>query len=501
MKRLLLLITSLLSSIFGNAQCDHTFRMYDSWGDGWNGATVDINVNGVTVIQSAEPTIGAGGGIITSDDILFSASTGDNITLTNWISGSWNNEISWEILDINDSVIASGYYGSVPPVIGNCILPSGPQTYVPDDFFEQALELSGMGNGILNDDSVLTANISSVTSLTLGGSSISDFTGIEDFISLDTLNLNYLSIGNLSFSNANLRHLYCNSGQLPPGSGLQNLDISNLPALETLDCGYNDLVSLDLSNNPVLSSLDCSHNILTSLDLNNNPVLSSLDCSYNLFTSIDLSNNNIRFFTCTNTNLSSLDLSNTTIQQLSISECPLFSLDVSGCDSLTNMDVTYTQLESLDISDVPNLTELLCNNNLLSCLNTKNGNWSNMTVNAYSNNLTCAEVDNIGYATNNWLFDSFTTFSLDCNYTNCSWAYITENISDISLFPNPTQDQITIDINGYNGPVNVEVYDLQGRLLETTRTTTVPLRKYERGIYIFKVNYGEIIEEVRVVRE
>jgi len=37
--------------------------------------------------------------------------------------------------------------------------------------------------------------------------------------------------------------------------------------------------------------------------------------------------------------------------------------------------------------------------------------------------------------------------------------------------------------------------------LETTNSTTVSLRKYERGIYIFKISYGEITEEVRVVRD
>ncbi|MBC8266377.1 MAG: hypothetical protein H8E84_05365, partial [Flavobacteriales bacterium] len=33
---------------------------------------------------------------------------------------------------------------------------------------------------------------------------------------------------------------------------------------------------------------------------------------------------------------------------------------------------------------------------------------------------TCVEVDNIGYATNNWAggFDSFVTFNTNCNYTN-----------------------------------------------------------------------------------
>ena len=71
----------------------------------------------------------------------------------------------------------------------------------------------------------------------------------------------------------------------------------------------------------------------------------------------------------------------------------------------------------------------------------------------------------------------------------------------MNVYPNPTQDQITIDIKGYNGPVSVDVYDLQGRLLETTTNTIVSLKKHAKGIYVLKVSYGEIIEEVRVVRE
>jgi len=45
------------------------------------------------------------------------------------------------------------------PIIG-----FGQQTYIPDDNFEAYLEAHGMGNGILNDDYVTTANINTVTS-------------------------------------------------------------------------------------------------------------------------------------------------------------------------------------------------------------------------------------------------------------------------------------------------------------------------------------------------
>ena len=79
---------------------------------------------------------------------------------------------------------------------------------------------------------------------------------------------------------------------------------------------------------------------------------------------------------------------------------------------------------------------------------------------------------------------------------------INENgLSNLTIYPNPTSDQITIDIKGYNGVVNVEVYDLQGRLLETTTNTIVSLKKHAKGIYVLKVSYGEVTEEVRVVRD
>ena len=78
---------------------------------------------------------------------------------------------------------------------------------------------------------------------------------------------------------------------------------------------------------------------------------------------------------------------------------------------------------------------------------------------------------------------------------------ITEIATNINLHPNPTSDQITIDIKGYHGPVHIEVYDLQGRLLETTTKTIVSLKKHSKGIYVFRVSCGEITEEFRVVRE
>ena len=71
----------------------------------------------------------------------------------------------------------------------------GQKTYIPDDSFEQYLILLELDEVL--DDSVLTSNIIEVTELNLAYSSIHDLTGLESFISLDTLTLSELIESNL----------------------------------------------------------------------------------------------------------------------------------------------------------------------------------------------------------------------------------------------------------------------------------------------------------------
>ncbi|MBT5749890.1 MAG: hypothetical protein HOI39_02050, partial [Flavobacteriales bacterium] len=118
----------------------------------------------------------------------------------------------------------------------------GQLTYVPDNNFEQALINLGYDNVL--DDSVLTANISTVTNLNIQVQNIYDLTGIEDFT-----------------------------------------------ALTSLDCHYNQLTSLDLSQNTTLTHLECSSNPLTSLDVSQNTALTDLSCYGNNLTSLDVSAN------------------------------------------------------------------------------------------------------------------------------------------------------------------------------------------------------------------
>ncbi|HIA37515.1 MAG TPA: T9SS type A sorting domain-containing protein, partial [Flavobacteriales bacterium] len=97
---------------------------------------------------------------------------------------------------------------------------------------------------------------------------------------------------------------------------------------------------------------------------------------------------------------------------------------------------------------------------------------------------------------------SYYNQSLGIRNTGAFTVGIYENIFDqILAYPNPTKDLIILYINGYNGSINVEVFDLSGRLLKSTNNTTISLKDYAKGIYIFRVAYGDIVEELKVVRE
>ena len=114
------------------------------------------------------------------------------------------------------------------------------KTFVPDDNFEQ--ELINLEYDDVLDDSVITANINTVTFLNVFNRSIHDLTGIKDFTALQELSCSFDSISNLDVSGlTNLYYLACNN------SYIKTINLDGLVNLTTLDCSYNLLSKLDLS--------------------------------------------------------------------------------------------------------------------------------------------------------------------------------------------------------------------------------------------------------------
>jgi hypothetical protein len=98
--------------------CEHSVVLYDDWGDGWNGCTLDVLVNGVVVLDDI--TLPYGPGPMTYD---FCAYTGDTIT-TEFTPVIWQEECSYYIYDgAATQICADGLEGTVPggcTCTGNC---------------------------------------------------------------------------------------------------------------------------------------------------------------------------------------------------------------------------------------------------------------------------------------------------------------------------------------------------------------------------------------------
>jgi len=249
-------------------------------------------------------------------------------------------------------------------------------TYVPDDNFEQALIDLGYDDTLENY--VVTDSISGVTELDVRNDSISDLTGIEDFIALTNL--------------------------LIDGNQLTSLDISSNTALMYLGCSENQLTSLDVSNNTQLFQIICSINQLTSLDVSNNTSLAYLTCHSNQLTSIDLSNNTaLTAFWGNGNQLTSLDLSNNT--------------------ALTGLDCGGNQLTYLNMK-----------NGVTDALTTFNA--------TNNDSLECIETLDPDYATTNWTYengniDEGVFFAIQCVISNLHVATTGSDSTGDGTYENP----------------------------------------------------------------
>lgn len=97
----MMLISAVLFNTSLSAQCTYELSLDDSWGDGWNGNTIDVRVGAVTTNY----TLSNGN----DTTILLSVNTGDTIQLTYFNTGLYQNEVSFELFDANQiSIFASG---------------------------------------------------------------------------------------------------------------------------------------------------------------------------------------------------------------------------------------------------------------------------------------------------------------------------------------------------------------------------------------------------------
>ncbi|WP_179008665.1 T9SS type A sorting domain-containing protein [Winogradskyella forsetii] len=381
-------------------------------------------------------------------------------------------------------------------------------TYVPDDNFEQYLINEGYDDVL--DDYVLTANIDTVTQMVISNRNISDLTGIEDFTALSQLNCNTNQISTVDFSqNTNLTFLSCTFNQIDG-----TLDLSQNTLLEQIHCRENLIDELILPATTTLQDLTFWDNQLTSLDVSQNPNLGILrgndnlingtfDLSQNLaIRTVELNNNNIDNLVlpesssllklwCRENQLTELNVGDhTALRELLCGNNQITNLNLSLNTALERLTANNNLLSSLDLSNNSNLIYLGVPNNNLDYISVKNGNNYNfIQIPNFVNNplLTCIEVDDAVFSTNNWTdIDSQSYFSEDCS--NLS----TDEFNEVNalIFPNPVIDELFLNFKTLEH-INYQLVSLNGRLVFEGRITkkneSLDLSEISSGVYFLKL--------------
>lgn len=70
--------------------------------------------------------------------------------------------------------------------------------------------------------------------------------------------------------------------------------------------------------------------------------------------------------------------------------------------------------------------------------------------------------------------------------------------STVSLYPNPSSDVVFLNLGNNDAPVNVELFDIQGRLISASKSSE-PILKWDatpltKGLYFFRVQKGQEVE-------
>ena len=87
--------------------CDWQLTLIDSYGDGWNGNSVDVYLNGVTTSYGSSFTTGS------VFPVTLSISTGDSLAVIWQAGGTYGSECSYEIADNNGGVVHTSQSGGL----------------------------------------------------------------------------------------------------------------------------------------------------------------------------------------------------------------------------------------------------------------------------------------------------------------------------------------------------------------------------------------------------
>jgi len=113
-KGVFVLLSFLLFFLVANpgygASCNYQIALYDSYGDGWNGAVVTVYVEGVPVLSTITLSSGYG-----PEYHSFPVNSGDEIS-TSYTPGGWAQEPSYTIINSEGNTVATDGASNTVPI-------------------------------------------------------------------------------------------------------------------------------------------------------------------------------------------------------------------------------------------------------------------------------------------------------------------------------------------------------------------------------------------------
>ena len=413
--------------------------------------------------------------------------------------------------------------------------------YFPDANFKSALLLDRTLNS--NGDSQITiVEATAFTGeLSVSNKSITDLTGIEEFVNITGLSCYNNQLTSLDVSkNTALTKIVCNQNQLT------SLDVSNNTALTILysysnpdlrcikvnnltqvtaswskdaaasystTCGATVIdeiivpeyvnipdpnfkaalvsnLSINTDEDTEISvaeaeaynlSLSVSSRFITDLTgIEAFVNITSLYCQKNKLTSLDVSQNTaLVTLHCYNNELESIDLSSNTVLKYFYADGNKFtSLDVSNNTVLKELVFQNNEVTSIVVSNKPDLTKISCHHNKLSSLDVSNNLVLGQLYATNNPDLTCIKVNDLDKITSYWQKDDAASFSLSCGSELGLFSFQEQNQS-LSIYPNPATSTI------YVAEGEIQVFDQLGNLIITAVSNgKVDISTLESGVYI-----------------
>lgn len=215
---------------------------------------------------------------------------------------------------------------------------------IPDTNFKNKLLQASASNNIAGGDVIDTntngqieiSEAQQITYLNVIVSNISDLTGIEYFINLQQLLIQYNSISTINLSSlSNLVGFSCEY------NNFSSINLTGLSNLQGLICNNNQITNLSFNGLNNLNNVVCNNNQISTLDFTTNPLLKKLRCSNNNLASINLKNSinhdfsNVNFNDCWKTG-------NPNLATICVDASELASVQnhLNNCGSVQTINIT-----------------------------------------------------------------------------------------------------------------------------------------------------------------